>query len=355
MFLKRTCKLSLALATIVISTFAGPAFSQAPFYQGKTLTILNASAPGGSGDMRVKAMLPYLRKYIPGEPTVITEYMVGAGGRKLANHMYRTTRVDGLTIGYTTGGVVTYGVMGESGVNYDIEKFIYLGTPETMFNYVFVTRKGAGVDSLDKLRTTPGLRVGAHSVGHTFYVLGRLFTYGLRLKEPKFVVGYSGDEVDLALTGGEVDARASNADTILQRTPEFLDKKLVDFHAIINVPKATKHARFAHLPELDALVKGDSDRKLVELYRSLRLIGSPFVLPPGTPPEQVRILREAMRRAFADPEYIKGYEKLTSEPAMTLTWEEFETQLRELPRDAETIDLFKRLSSAAPLPARQSR
>ena len=134
MFLKRTCKLSLALTIIVISTFAGPAFSQTPFYQGKTLTILNASAPGGSGDMRVKAMLPYLRKYIPGQPTVITEYMAGAGGRKLANHMYRTTRVDGLTIGYTTGGVVTYGVMGESGVNYDIEKFIYLGTPETTFS-----------------------------------------------------------------------------------------------------------------------------------------------------------------------------------------------------------------------------
>ena len=32
---------------------------------------------------------------------------------------------------------------------------------------------------------------------------------------------------------------------------------------------------------------------------------------------------------------------------MTLTWEEFETQLRELPRKAETIDLFKRLSGPA--------
>jgi hypothetical protein len=40
---------------------------------------------------------------------------------------------------------------------------------------------------------------------------------------------------------------------------------------------------------------------------------------------------------------------------MTLTWEEFETQLRELPREAETIDLFKRLSGPAPLPGRPSR
>jgi len=48
--------------------------------------------------------------------------------------------------------------MGETGVNYDMEKFIYLGTPETAFNYMFVTRKGAGVDSLEKLRTTCGRR-----------------------------------------------------------------------------------------------------------------------------------------------------------------------------------------------------
>jgi hypothetical protein len=40
---------------------------------------------------------------------------------------------------------------------------------------------------------------------------------------------------------------------------------------------------------------------------------------------------------------------------MTLTWQEFETQLRELPREAETIDLFKRLSGPAPLPARLSK
>jgi hypothetical protein len=241
--------------------------------------------------------------------------------------------------------------MGESGVNYDIEKFIYLGTPETMFNYVFVTRKGAGVDSLDKLRTTPGLRVGAHSVGHTFYVLGRLFTYGLRLKEPKFVVGYSGDEVDLALTGGEVDARASNADTILQRTPEFLDKKLVDFHAIINVPKATKHARFAHLPELDALVKGDSDRKLVELYRLLRLIGSPFVLPPGTPPERVQILRAAFQKTFNDPEFRKDYGKLTGDEPSPLAADEVQRAIEGLPRDPSVIEKFKQITSANPLPA----
>ena len=40
---------------------------------------------------------------------------------------------------------------------------------------------------------------------------------------------------------------------------------------------------------------------------------------------------------------------------MPITWEEFETQLREMPREPEIIDLFKRFSGPGPLPARPSR
>jgi tripartite-type tricarboxylate transporter receptor subunit TctC len=350
MSLNRTCKLSFALAFIGLLGVACPAFSQAPFYQGKTLSVINANAPGGAGDMRVKAMLPYLRKYIPGQPTVVAEFMAGGGGRKLANHMYRTARPDGLVIGFTTGSVITYAVMSETGVDYDIAKFIYLGTPETMFSYAFVTRKAAGINNLDKLRSTPGLRVGAQSVGHTIYVLGRLFAYTLRLKEPRFVVGYSGPEVDIALTGGEVDARASNADTIVQRTPEYFEKNLVDFHTIINIPKANKHARFGYLPELDALVKSDNERKLVELYRSLRLVGSPFVLPPGTPPERVQILRAAFHKMFNDPDFHKDYRKLVGDDPSPLGADEVQRAIDGIPREPSVIELFKQLTSAKPLP-----
>ena len=351
MFFNRTRKLSLALAFIGLLGVACPAFSQAPFYQGKTVTIINGNAPGGTGDMRMRAILPYLRKYIPGEPAVVAEFMPGGGGRKLANHMYRTARPDGLSIGFPPGSFVTYAVMGETGVNYDIAKFIYLGAPESTTNYVFLTRKAAGISSLDKLRSTPGLRVGAQSVGHTIYVIGRLFAYTLRLKEPRFVVGYSGPEVDIALTGGEVDARANIADTILRRTPEYFEKDLVDFHTIINIPKSNKHARFAHLPELDSLVKSENDRKLVELFRSLRLVGSPYILPPATPPERAQILRAAFNKAFNDPDFHKEYKKLVGDDPSPLAAEEVQRSIEGLPREPSIIELFKKITSADPLPS----
>src|SRR5262247_545320 len=59
------------------------AFAQAPFYQGKTITVIAFTAPGGSGDLRVKAMIPFLKKHIPGNSTVVIEYMDG-GRRSVA-------------------------------------------------------------------------------------------------------------------------------------------------------------------------------------------------------------------------------------------------------------------------------
>src|SRR5215470_2757362 len=82
-------------------------FPQAPFYQGKTITVIAGTSPGGIGDNRVKSMVPFLRKYIPGNPAIVVEYMDGGGGRQVGNHMYRNARPDGLTVGAFSSAVVS--------------------------------------------------------------------------------------------------------------------------------------------------------------------------------------------------------------------------------------------------------
>jgi len=49
--------------------------AQTPFYQGKTITVIVSTSPGGTGDLRVKALVPFLRKHIPGNPSLMLEYM----------------------------------------------------------------------------------------------------------------------------------------------------------------------------------------------------------------------------------------------------------------------------------------
>ena len=74
------------------------------------------------------------------------------------------------------------------------------GTPDSVQHYVFVTHREAGLTSLDKLRAASRrAKIGAQSVGHPIYITGRLYAYLLGLKEPRFVTGYTGPEIDIAL------------------------------------------------------------------------------------------------------------------------------------------------------------
>jgi tripartite-type tricarboxylate transporter receptor subunit TctC len=330
------------------------ALAQTPLYEGKNILLVSGTDAGGAGDLRTRAVIPLLKKHIPGHPNIVVQYMPGAGGRKAANHMYKSVRPDGLTIGAMLTGMVQGTIFGETDVLYELDKFIYLGSHARYAPYAFLTRKAAGFNTREKLTASRGVRIGAPAVGHSLYTMARLFAYMLDMKEPRFVTGYTPREIDFALERNEIDARVSILDSLLTRNAQWLDKDLINIHATIDIPKGIDHAdaRLANLPEIESFARSNQDRRLIRLFRGARDTGQPFVLPPGTPAEPVKILREAMRKAFADPEYVKAYEKLTSEPAMPLAPEDFEKQLRELPREAELIDLFKKLSGPGPLPKR---
>jgi len=329
-----------------------PVIGQAPFYQGKTITIIQGTSPGGSSDMLTRSMIPFLQKHIPGNPTVISEYMPGGGGTKAANHVFKNVAADGLTIGRVGGGLVANAILGEKGVLYDLDKFIYLGSPHSAYHWALVTRKGAGVKSAADLRSVSKLRIGAQSVGHSIYFVGRMFAYLIGINDPSFVVGYSGTELDGALERGEIDARINNADTLLTRNAELLKAGVFVPHVIMEVPKGLKHQHFGNLPEIESFAKTAQERKLLSMTRAFRQFGTPSFLPPGTPKEQVEILKAAMVQTFTDPAFPAEFKKFTGDDATPLLPDEMAKALQELPRDPETVALFKKLNAAGPLPAR---
>jgi len=184
------------------------------------------------------------------------------------------------------------------------------------------------------------------------YIAGRVFAFLIGLKEPKFVVGYTGPEIDLALTRGEVDARAQSVGTVMQRSPELVEKGLGDFHAVLETPKGNRHPRFAHLPELESFAKSERERKLLNLQRTLRLTGSTWILPPGTPKEPAEILQDAIRKAFKDPAFLDAYKKGTGEDTTPVMPEELQRIVNEVPPDPEVVGLFNRIAGPESLPER---
>lgn len=342
----------LALTLGLIGTTPGQVGAQGPYFEGKTITFLRGGRPGGSGDMQARSLIPFLEKYIPGHPKIIIENMPGAAGMKAVNYAYTTAKPNGLTITAVGSGLATGPILGMPGVKYDLDKLIYLGSTESGDPYVFLSRKAAGFDSLEKLRTASKVRIGAQTVGHAVYVSGRIFAYILGIKHPTMVVGFGGPELDIALARGEVDARANSADTVVRRNGDALEKGEFNIHATLTIPKGKFHPRFANVPDLDSFAKNPKDRQLINLFRTFLYPRWPYVLPPGTPKDIVKTLRDAMAKTFKDPGFPKEFKKLMGSDPSPLTGEEVETAIKEIPRDSETIALYKKMAQNVPLPTR---
>jgi len=93
--------------------------------------------------------------------------MDGGGGARRPNHLFHTARPDRLTIGSVV--VVCLLVRArETGVQYDLDKLHFIGSPYSATHYVFLTRREQ-VTTLDSSRQASGVRLGAQSVGHSNY------------------------------------------------------------------------------------------------------------------------------------------------------------------------------------------
>ncbi len=64
------------------------------------------------------------------------------------------------------------------------------------------------------------------------------------------------------------------------------------------------------------------------------------------------LTRDAIRKAFADPEFPAEYTKLMGDGPAPMSGEELEKVIKELPRDKEVVDLYTKMADADPLPTR---
>ena len=334
-----------------------PGFGQStPYFQGKTILLMQGREPGGTGAMRVQAAIPFLKKYLPGEPIIVTQFMPGGGGRKATNFVARNAKPDGLTLGNVGSGLVANAVLGSTGVEYDMDKLIYLGASNSQAQYVFGSVAKLGLDSLDKLRarSRPSRRRADRRPRH-LYQRPAVFL-DTRTQRSKIRHRLSpASELDRG-DGARRTRRAGqySRHCLATQSEQFVEKKLQNFHAIIQIPKEDRHPHpaFNKLPELESFAKSDRERKILTMFRTFRLVGSPYILPPGTPAEAVHHWREAMRKTFRDPAFLKDFKRLSADDATPLTPEAQEKAIKDIPREADVIALFNKIAGGDPLPPR---
>jgi tripartite-type tricarboxylate transporter receptor subunit TctC len=270
------------------------------FYDGKVVTIIVATQPGGGYDVYARMLAPYLQKYLPGS-TVIVKNVPGAGHIIGANELYHS-KPNGLTIGTFNKGLITAQIVGMSGIQFDLSKMTWLGTPATEPRLFVVSTKAPFKTIDDVIAGKETLILSSAGVGSSAHTDALIIARILGLTNMKLVSGYKGTEGEMAMMRGEVHGQIGSIDSMMPLI------KNGDARALLVIGDE----RLKDFPEVPTLYeRAPADMKpVVDLMVAQGLISRPYAAPPGMAPDRVKVLREAFEKAWKDPGMLADAEKM---------------------------------------------
>ena len=340
------------LCIALLSLKPGEAAEQT-FYAGKTITVIIATAPGGTGHLRYTTVLKHLPKYLAGNPPIVHQYMPGAGGMAAANHLANVAKRDGLTIGGSSSALYTAATLQSAGVRYKLDDFVFLGAPYSGGPHTLMVRPGLHIDTVEKLRAYKGLRFADRSVGHALYIINRLFAYVLELHEPQWVLGFNQQEMDLALERLEADALASTLHSVAREKLPLIEKGYT-VPVVLRNPKGRGAESVPEFPQkrasLDQFADTSLKQAVLRFHSALRPSASVLFAPKGIPSAALKELKQAFSKVWSDSQFAEEYARLIAEPIDPISGEEIEKVLSQLPRDPKIMQIYKEISALGTLP-----
>jgi tripartite-type tricarboxylate transporter receptor subunit TctC len=271
----------------------------ADFYAGKTFSVTVGFSPGGIFDLYARILARHIGQHIPGKPNVIVQNMPGAGGRRLANAFQLAGPHDGTVMGITTPGIVVDQVMNTQGVQYDLRKFQWIGSPADEVNVLWVWHT-TPVKTIDDVKQRE-VALSSTGQGSPNYFVPRILNqlFGTRFK---VITGYPGaTEADLAIERGEVSGRVSGW-TGLKTTGDWVAAGKTKVLVQQGLRKAPELADKPLLPELG---RTDEERAVLQFLSLVPALGRPFFMPPSTPPERADAIRRAFVATMKDPGFME--------------------------------------------------
>jgi tripartite-type tricarboxylate transporter receptor subunit TctC len=295
------CAIALLSAGIPTATLAqGDPIAE--FYRNKTVQILVGVNVGGGYDMEARLIARFLGKNIPGNPTVVAQNMIGAGGIKMANYLYAVAPQDGTAIGMFPNTLIAAQAVAIGGVQYDANRFSWLGSM-SVSPLTFGVWHTAGVRSLADVQTRE-IIAAASNPGAITYTFPRLLNEMLGTKI-RVVSGYQGNStMTLAMERGEAQAVTNSWDSWRATHLHWIREKKVVL--LVQSEPKSDDPELAGVPSIQDLARNADDRRVIDLVIAGDAMGKPMAIAPDAPPERVRALRDAYDATLRDPDFIKA-------------------------------------------------
>lgn len=295
-----------AFATGLAGLAAAPAAAQsgADFYKGKTVNVLIGVGVGGEYDLHARFAARYLGRHIPGNPTLVPQNMLGAGGAKMAAYLADIAPKDGTNIGMIANNFPAMQAAGLEVIRFDLGKFQWIGSISPTVETMTVWRT-AGVNSIEEARQKE-IVAGASGKGAITYSFPAMLNEFLGTKF-KIVPGYQGgNAINLAMERGEVHARNNTWSSWKVTKPDWLKNEDIK----ILVYAGPKPKDLPGVRSVTELVKNDDDRRIIELIVSGTELGRPLAFAGGVPADRVATVRKAFQDTMKDADFVKEAQKL---------------------------------------------
>lgn len=301
---------TVILSFLISWGFAMPpsAWAEAePYYKGKTIRIVVGLSTGGGYDRAARLVSRYMGQYIPGSPAMLVQNMPGAGSVIATNYVYGVAKADGLTLLMPHNNIYLNQLTGSGEVKFDLRKFSWIGAAEKDDMIIFIRADAPYKSVGDIIKAKEPPRCGSTGVGSSDYVMSRILdeTVGAKINN---IVGYPGSsEIALAMERGEVVCMGLTLSTYFTREP-FLSWQKKGFVRFLAQSGRTREERVSAAPTIyelmDEYKTPTTSRRVAEAMLSGGEWARALLVRPGTPLEQVKILRQAYQKALNDAELI---------------------------------------------------
>jgi tripartite-type tricarboxylate transporter receptor subunit TctC len=321
----------MSLAMILVLAGAGRLDAGAAgeeFFRGKVIRMIVGFSPGGGFDTFARTVARYMGKYVPGNPTVIVENMTGAGSLIAANHIYKVAKPDGLTIGAFNGNQILAQLVGGQGIEFDARKMEWMGAPGYNHDLCLLSQK-TGIASAEQwLASKTVFKLAGSAPGSTTDDVAKVLKEAIGLPM-RLISGYKGTaDMRVAVESGEVDGLCGFSWVSVRTTwRKAVESNLVSV-MMQSAPKA--HPDLPNVPLTINFAKTAEARQLIEAgvhQPSAMTYG--YSLPPGTPKDRVRILRQAFSQTVKDSDFLGDSGKANLEIAPA-SGEEIEQAIQKL-------------------------
>lgn len=299
---RRTFVGCAAAASIAIVSLVGASVAEAQQVQpfARTLTLVVGGAAGITYDTYARLLGRHFAKHVAGQPAIIVQNMPGAGSMKAAEYMYTLAPKDGTTFALLFPGSLVEPLLEPGKFRFDPTKFEYLGTLEQDTRACVTSARSqvrTFADAREKVAIMAGTQRGSSTVDYP-NMMNALA--GTRFK---VVSGYqSTNETILAVERGEADGMCSNLGTFLTQKPEWLDAPGGQVFVAMGLephPEMLKR----NTPYIAQFLT-DEAKPVVDLIVAQQGFGRPFVVPPGTEPAALAIMRAAFEATYQDKAFL---------------------------------------------------